>query len=133
MIIGIGVDMAEIARIENTLARQGDAFLQRCFTGKECAEGNALTLPARRAAFFAKRFAAKEACAKALGCGIGQYLGFQDIEITRNEGERPVISVSDTAIAALHQAGRIGKTINLHLSLSDEKHYALAYVVAEEI
>ena len=122
MIIGIGTDMVAMDRIAGVIQRQGQAFLQRCYTAAERAEGESLDHPDRRIAYFAKRFAAKEAVSKAFGCGIGAELTWQDIEITRDERGAPLAAVSAPIARGRH----------LHLSLSDEKGYALAFAVVED-
>ena len=121
MILGIGTDMVAIVRIADVLNRQGDAFLRKCFTTAEREEGNSLSHPERRIAYFAKRFAAKEAVAKAFGNGIGAMLGWQDIEVTRNDKGAPKARVTAAIADGCH----------VHLSLSDEKDYALAFAVIE--
>ncbi|MGB2102876.1 MAG: holo-ACP synthase [Porticoccaceae bacterium] len=121
MTIAIGTDIVEIKRIADALERQGDKFVQRILTASEIdeyqARGNSV-------AFLAKRFAAKEAIAKALGTGIGRGISFQQLVTSNNLEGAPEVELQDTAAQRLTE---IGGTKVL-LSLSDEKNYALAYV-----
>ena len=91
MVIGIGTDIVEIARIADVLDRQGDAFVQRILTHSEQKQYQASK---QKAAFLAKRFAAKEAVAKALGTGIGSGVSFQDMTISNDEKGAPSVSLS---------------------------------------
>ncbi|RZI47312.1 holo-[acyl-carrier-protein] synthase [Rickettsiales endosymbiont of Peranema trichophorum] len=120
MIKGIGCDIIAISRVDKVLRRFQDKFLTRVFTKEEIALGSALPMP-KRIAHFAKRFAAKEAIAKALGYGIGSSFGFKDCMILNAQSGAPYV-VFDP-IRDLYQ---------VHLSISDEKDYAIAYVVIEE-
>ena len=121
MTIAIGTDIVEIKRIADALERQGDKFVQRILTESEIAEyrgrGNSV-------AFLAKRFAAKEAIAKALGTGIGRGISFQHMVISNNAKGTPLVELQENALERLKQLG--GNKVLL--SLSDEKNYALAYV-----
>ena len=121
MTIAIGTDIVEIKRIVDVLERQGDKFVQRILTESEIAEyrgrGNSV-------AFLAKRFAAKEAIAKALGTGIGRGISFQHMVISNNAKGTPLVELEENAAERLKQLG--GNKVLL--SLSDEKNYALAYV-----
>ncbi|OSM05233.1 holo-ACP synthase [Magnetofaba australis] len=131
MILGIGVDMLEIARLEQAVQRHGERFLARLFTPAEravCAQR------ARGAmACYAKRFAAKEALVKALGSGFRDGLWFTDIEVLNDAQGKPVTQLSGPTLArlqALSQGAGRGET-RIHLSLSDERRYAIAQVVIE--
>ena len=121
MTIAIGTDIVEIKRIADALERQGDKFVQRILTESEIAEyrgrGNSV-------AFLAKRFAAKEAIAKALGTGIGRGIGFQHMVVSNNAEGAPHVELQQSAAERLKQLG--GSKVLL--SLSDEKNYALVYV-----
>lgn len=112
-IIGIGTDICQITRIEKLLAKNGDKFVNRILTPAE--KKHEITF-----AYIAKRYAAKEACAKALGLGIGANLSFQDMEISNTENGKPLLNVKNKP------------GINFHISISDEKDYAIAMVVAEK-
>jgi holo-[acyl-carrier protein] synthase len=126
MIVAIGTDIVEIARIERALdnARTGDRFRRRVFTPREI---DYCTKRPRYAQSFAARFAAKEAVMKVLGTGFGEGIGWQEIEVVRKE-DRPAVVLS----------GRARKRANelhinrWHLSLSHTDTNAIAYVVAED-
>ncbi len=117
-VVGLGTDICQISRIEKLLEKNGDSFLKRLLTENEIQ--NAKTLSP---AFVAKRYAAKEAVAKALGTGIGDKLSFQDFEIIREGNERPTVLMQNETF----------KKFSFHLSISDEKEYAVAMVVVENI
>jgi len=122
-IFGIGTDLVEISRIAASLARS-EALVSRVLTDSERTDYAAAAQPA---AFLAKRFAAKEACAKAFGTGIGADLSFQDFEITHDANGRPYLRWLPKAKALAVRLG-VGAA---HLSISDERDYATAYVVLE--
>ena len=121
MTIAIGTDIVEIQRIASALERQGDKFVQRILTESEIAEYQAR---GNSVAFLAKRFAAKEAIAKALGTGIGRGISFQHMIVSNNSEGAPQVELQANAAERLKQLGGT----NVLLSLSDEKNYALAYV-----
>lgn len=131
MIIGTGTDMVEIARIENTLMRFGPAFCDRCFTEAEQDSARKRRSGGTEAARYAKLFAAKEATVKALGTGFGAEAGWHDIAVSRNDQGRPQITLSGAALETLKAQLPPQTDAVIHLSLSDEKHYALAFVVIE--
>jgi holo-[acyl-carrier protein] synthase len=122
MIIGIGTDIVEIDRIVGVLSRQGESFVRRILTPTEREQFLSKKDQAR---FLAKRFAAKEAASKALGTGFRQGVSWQDFEISSDELGRPHLSLSGQAQLILQEKG---VSIS-HLSISDEKHYAIAFVV----
>ncbi|MDZ7288704.1 MAG: holo-ACP synthase [candidate division KSB1 bacterium] len=122
MICGIGIDLIEIARVEATLARWHDRFVQRVFTPEEIAW---CTARADRAAAFAVRFAAKEAFAKALGTGIHKNFSWKDFAISNQSNGRP------QAVVSSRLAGQLSG-IKIHVSLSHSDDYATAVVVLEE-
>lgn len=122
-IFGIGTDIVEVKRIGQSLQRS-DALARRVLTRAELEQFADAPQPA---AFLAKRFAAKEACAKAFGTGIGQQLSFQDITITHDPHGRPLFEWSATAENLAHEFGITAS----HISISDEREYALAYVILE--
>jgi holo-[acyl-carrier protein] synthase len=121
MTIAIGTDIVEIQRIASALERQGDKFVQRILTKSEIVEYQAR---GNSVAFLAKRFAAKEAIAKALGTGIGRGISFQQLIVSNNSDGAPQVELQANAAERLKQLG--GSKVLL--SLSDEKSYALAYV-----
>ena len=128
MIIGIGTDIIDIRRIEKLLKTQGKKFEKRVFTDFE--RGVAKEKKGKQfAAYYAKRFAAKEALAKALGTGIGASLSFQDIEIYNHVNGLPAILLNEKAKNVLIKKIGSRKKSDIHLSLSDEYPYAQAFVV----
>jgi holo-[acyl-carrier protein] synthase len=122
-IIGIGVDIVEIARMDAAIQRQGPSLLNRCFLPSEQEYCNQQHLPARA---YAARFAAKEAVAKALGTGIGAQLEWRDVEIRRKASGEPFVVLQGIGAET---AKRLGVT-ELFLSLSHSERYAVANVVA---
>ena len=124
MIFGIGVDIAETARVSRLYADYGDRFARRILTAHELAEFNRRQ---QSASFLATRFAAKEAVAKAFGTGIGEALGFHSVQIENDGVGKPRLRFLGSAceLVARH---RIGNSL---VSLSDEKHYVVAMVVLE--
>ena len=122
MVIGIGTDIVEIERISDVLNRQGDKFVERILTESEQEQ---YQQSPQKAAFLAKRFAAKEAVAKALGTGIGHGVSFQDMVITNDVKGAPQISLSGGAAKIL--AKKEGSVVLI--SIADERDYAIAYAV----
>lgn len=125
MIHGIGTDIVEVSRIEDSLARFGDAFAERILTQQEW---SSFTESHTKARFLAKRFAAKEAFAKALGTGLRAPATFQNIGITHDDLGKPVLDLAPELQAYLDARGISGQ----HLSISDEKALAAAFVVLEK-
>jgi len=125
MILGLGTDIIGIERFEKTLERAGEVFLQHVFTIAEVKA--APTGSKQRCAYFAARWAAKEALSKALGTGIGQKCSWRDIEIRNNADGKPELFLIGTAADT---AAAMGIEC-LHLSLSHEMLYACATVIAE--
>jgi holo-[acyl-carrier protein] synthase len=123
-IYGIGTDIVEVSRIEDSLARFGDAFAQRILTEAEWLEFEQSQVKAR---FLAKRFAAKEALGKALGTGLRTPATLQNIGVTHDDLGKPVLLL---APALQHWAEQRGVSA-MHLSISDEKALAVAFVVLE--
>lgn len=121
MIRGIGVDIIEIERVRQLIEKHGQRFLDRCFTSEEQTYCLKYDDPSPS---FAARYAAKEAVAKALGTGIGEFLSWTDIEVTRNQHGQPGVQLSQRAIKAFGD-------LKVHLSLSHEKAFAIAQVVVE--
>ncbi|QSX38045.1 MULTISPECIES: holo-ACP synthase [Shewanella] len=121
-ILGLGTDIVEIERIRAQLERGGERLARRVLTEAELARFAASAQPER---YLAKRFAAKEAAAKALGTGIGRGVSFQHIETDNNADGAPVLSFSGGAAERLAAMG--GNRI--HLSIADERHYAVATVI----
>ncbi len=121
MILGVGTDLVRRARIEQSLARWGDRFARRILAPQELAIFNAHHQPA---AYLAKRFAGKEAASKALGTGIGQ-ISWQEISIVNDAAGSPVVELTGAALRLFAARG----ARHIHVSLADEKEYALAFVV----
>jgi holo-[acyl-carrier protein] synthase len=124
MIVGLGVDIAEVDRIEAAVGRHGERFLQRIFTPKEISYCESHKNRFER---YAGRFAAKEAAMKALGTGWGQGVRWVDIEVLRQPGGRPTIQLAG---AAREHADRLGVT-RVSLSITHTNHTALAQVILE--
>ena len=124
MIYGIGTDIVEVARIEESLARFGDAFARRILTEAEWLEYTQSQVKAR---FLAKRFAAKEAAGKALGTGLRTPATMQAIGVTHDDLGKPFLLLSDDLQAWVEARG----IRFMHLSISDEKALAAAFVVLE--
>jgi holo-[acyl-carrier protein] synthase len=127
MILGIGNDLIDIARIEWTLERHGDRFLDRCFTETE--RRRAERSPVNRAASYAKRFAAKEACAKALGTGLARGVYWRDMGVVNLPGGQPTLVLSGGALQRLRNLTPSGMTASIFLTLTDEMPLAEAFVV----
>ncbi|MCV6599855.1 MAG: holo-ACP synthase [Alphaproteobacteria bacterium] len=125
MILGIGTDIVNISRIEESINKFGDSFIKRCFTESEIAESNKKK---ERACFFAKRFAAKEAFFKALGTGFTHRVSWQDVNISNNEYGKPEIEISGTSKDILE---KISKDAKIFISMSDDAPYATATIIIE--
>ena len=130
MILGLGNDIIDIRRIEKALERYGERFLARVFTATERAKSDAR---AGRAASYAKRFAAKEACAKALGTGMRAGVFWRDMGVVNARSGRPTMKLTGGALRRLAAMTPPGMTPLIHLSLTDDHPYALAFVVIEAV
>ena len=130
MILGIGSDLCDIRRIENSLARFGERFTQRIFTPGEQAKSDRR---ATRAASYARRFAAKEACSKALGTGIRSGVFWRDMEVVNLPSGRPTMRLTGGAAARLAQMVPPGHEAVVHVSLTDDPPLAQAFVVIEAL
>ncbi|WP_332685128.1 holo-ACP synthase [Bosea sp. (in: a-proteobacteria)] len=128
MILGIGSDLCDIRRIENSLTRFGERFTQRIFTEGERAKSDRR---AGRAPSYARRFAAKEACAKALGTGMGSGVFWRDMEVVNLPGGRPTLKLTGGAAARLAAMTPPGHEAVVHVSLTDDPPLAQAFVVIE--
>jgi holo-[acyl-carrier protein] synthase len=131
MIIGIGSDLCDVRRIEAVLTRFGDRFLQRVFTDEE--QRRAARRPAIAAGTLAKRFAAKEACAKALGTGFTRGVFLRDIGVVNQRSGAPTLVLAGGALQRLAAMTPPGCEARLHLTLTDELPLALAFVVIEAV
>ncbi|WP_162045608.1 holo-ACP synthase [Vibrio taketomensis] len=123
-IVGLGTDIAEIERVEKALARTGVAFAERILTADEMMVFHQSKQQGR---FLAKRFAAKEAASKALGTGIAMGVSFQDFMISNDELGKPVLTLRNKALELAIKMS----VANVHVSISDERHYAVATVIYE--
>lgn len=124
MIYGIGTDIVEVARIEAAIAQFGDDMAKRILADSEWESYQASNIKAR---FLAKRFAAKEAFSKALGTGLRAPATFQNIAVSHDDLGKPILVLAPDLTALMHQ-----KNIsNTHISISDEKNLAAAFVVLE--
>ncbi len=124
-IVGLGTDIAEIERVEKALARTGDAFARRILTELEFEKFQSLKQQGR---FLAKRFAAKEAASKALGTGIALGVTFHDFCVTNDEHGAPQLTLANKAL----EIAQSKQVRHMHLSISDERHYAVATVIFEK-
>ena len=130
MIIGIGNDLCEITRIEKSLSRYGQRFIDRIFTETEQAKAN---IRQNKAATYAKRFAAKEACAKALGTGINRGVYFRDMGVVNLPSGQPTLKLTGGALTRLNAMLPAGYHTKIHLSLTDDHPWAQAFVIIEAI
>ena len=130
MILGIGNDLVDVKRIEKSLERFGDRFVQRIFTEVEQkrSEGRAT-----RASSYAKRFAAKEACSKALGTGLRRGVFWRDMGVTNMRGGKPTLTLTGGALARLQEITPAGMSAQIDLSLTDEYPLAQAFVIISAI
>nr|WP_242070303.1 holo-ACP synthase [Tabrizicola soli] len=127
--MGIGTDLANIERIEGVLARHGDRFRDRVFTEAEQrkAEGRKRAI----AATYAKRWAAKEACSKALGTGLRMGISWKDMAVTNLRSGQPVMHVTGWAADRLRAMTPAGHEAVIHVTLTDDHPWAQAFVVIE--
>lgn len=130
MIIGIGSDLIDIRRVEKTLEKYGERFTQRVFTPIEQAKSDARR---QRAASYAKRFAAKEACAKALGTGIAQGVFWRDMGVINLPSGKPTMALTGGAQTQLQKLIPTGKRAAIHLTITDDFPLAQAFVIIEAI
>ena len=128
MILGIGTDLANIERIEGTLARFGDRFKNRVFTPTEIAKAEAR---AHQPATYAKRWAAKEACSKALGTGLAMGIAWKDMAVTNLRSGQPVMHLTGWAAERLAAMTPPGHEATMHVTLTDDHPWAQAFVVIE--
>ncbi len=130
MIIGFGSDLCDITRIERALADYGDRFVQRCFTPVEQARSEKR---AGRAASYAKRFAAKEACAKALGTGLRRGVFWRDMGVVNMRSGQPTMALTGGAAKRLAELTPTGHEVRIHLTITDEHPLAQAMVIIEAV
>ena len=129
MIIGLGSDLCNIARIENSLARFGERFLNRVFT--EVERKKAASRPHTVAGTLAKRFAAKEAFSKAVGTGFKRGVFMKDIGVVNLPSGAPTLQLTGGAKARLDALAPAGHAIDIHLTMTDDHPWAQAFVILE--
>lgn len=130
MIIGIGSDLIDIRRIEKSLERHGQRFIQRIYTDLEQARSENRRA---RAASYAKRFAAKEACAKALGTGLAQGVFWRDMGVVNLPSGAPTMALTGGARARLDKILPNGHRAAIHLTITDDFPLAQAFVIIEAL
>jgi holo-[acyl-carrier protein] synthase len=130
MIIGVGSDLVDVRRIERTIERHGERFLARIFTATERAKADRRT---RRAETYAKRFAAKEACAKALGTGLRAGVFWRDMGVVNLPSGRPTMTLTGGALARLNAITPVGFKARIDVTVTDEGPIAQAVVVISAI
>jgi holo-[acyl-carrier protein] synthase len=126
MILGLGNDIIDIRRVEKTIERYGERFLLRVFTDAERRKSDARTL---RAASYAKRFAAKEACAKALGTGFRHGVYWRDMGVVNLPSGRPTLELTGGAARVLEQLTPDGHEVRIDLTITDDFPTAQAIVI----
>jgi holo-[acyl-carrier protein] synthase len=130
VIVGLGNDLCEIARVQRTLDRYGERFTHRCFTETERRKSDAR---AQRAASYAKRFAAKEACSKALGTGINWGVYWRDMGVVNLPGGKPTMKLTNGAAKALARLVPAGHEPHIHVTITDDGGMAQAFVIIEAL
>ncbi len=130
MIIGLGNDMVDIRRIEKTLERYGSRFVARIFTDIEQKKSDRR---AQRAASYAKRFAAKEACSKALGTGFRRGVFWKDMGVVNEPSGQPTLQLTGGAKEQLERITPAGHTARIQLTITDDFPYAQAVVIIEAV
>ncbi|MDO9417492.1 holo-ACP synthase [Pararhizobium sp.] len=130
MIIGIGSDLIDIRRIEKSIERFGARFTDRCFTEVEKRKSDGRK---NRAASYAKRFAAKEACSKALGTGLAQGVFWRDMGVVNMPGGKPTMVLTGGAQERLQRMLPTGHRAAIHLTITDDFPLAQAFVIIEAL
>lgn len=130
MIIGLGSDLIDIRRVEKTLSRHGERFTHRVFTEIERAKSDRRR---ERAASYAKRFAAKEACAKALGTGLSRGVFWRDMGVVNLPGGKPTMQLTGGAAERLQSMVPAGHKPFVHLTITDDFPLAQAFVIIEAV
>ena len=127
MVLGLGSDLCSIDRVQASIDRFGDRFIRRIFTDTEIAKADRRQLT--RTATFAKRFAAKEACAKALGTGIRRGVFFRDMGVVNLPSGQPTLKLTGGAAERLAAITPAGMTPDIHLTITDDHPWAQAMVL----
>lgn len=130
-ILGIGSDLIDIRRIDKTIARFGDRFLDRVFTATEKARSE--RRPLTRIASYAKRFAAKEACSKALGTGFRKGVFWRDMGVVNLPGGKPTMKLTGGALARLQSMLPPGHVAQIDITITDEPPLAQALVIISAV
>lgn len=130
MIVGIGSDLCDTRRIEGVLNRHGQRFIQRIYTPNEINKAEK-RYGKNRIGTYAKRWAAKEACAKALGTGFREDVFYHDIEVVSLPSGQPTLKLTNGALKQLHKLGKDGYEPHVLLTMTDELPYAFAQVMIE--
>lgn len=130
MIIGIGTDLADIRRIEKTLTRFGERFEKRVFTDVERAKSDKRR---ERAASYAKRWAAKEACSKALGTGLRMGVAWKEMGVVNLPSGKPTMQLTGGAAERMAKLIPDGHDAHIHVTITDDKPYAQAFVIIEAL
>jgi len=130
LIVGLGNDLADIARVAEVLEKYGDRFTHRCFTEIERRKSDRR---AQRAASYAKRFAAKEACAKALGTGLNFGVYWRDMGVVNLPTGKPTMHLTNGAARMLERLVPKGMKPHIHLSITDDGGLAQAFVIIEAL
>jgi holo-[acyl-carrier protein] synthase len=134
MIIGIGLDMVDIRRVARVIDRHGDRFLDRIFTDAERAKATRRANSEKMVvATYAKRFAAKEACSKALGTGIRRGVWWRDMGVVNLPGGRPTMELTGGALARLHALTPGGHQARIDISITDDWPMAQAFVIISAV
>ena len=127
VVLGLGSDLCNIERVQASIDRFGDRFIRRIFTDTEIAKADRRELT--RTATFAKRFAAKEACAKALGTGIRRGVFFRDMGVVNLPSGQPTMKLTGGAAERLAAMTPAGMTPDIHLTITDDHPWAQAMVL----
>ena len=130
MIVGLGTDLADIRRIEKTLDRFGERFVNRVFTDIEKAKSDKRR---ERAASYAKRWAAKEACSKALGTGLRMGVAWREMGVVNLKSGKPTMALTGGAAERMAKLIPPGRVPRIHVTITDDHPYAQAFVVIEAI
>ena len=130
MIIGLGSDLIDIRRVEKSIERFGERFTHRCFTDIERAKSDGRK---NRAASYAKRFAAKEACSKALGTGLSSGVYWRDMGVVNLPSGKPTMKLTNGALRALERLVPPGHEPHIHITITDDAGLAQAFVVIEAL
>lgn len=126
MILGIGSDLIDIRRVEESIAKYGERFLGRIFTDVERAKSDKR---ANKAASYAKRFAAKEACSKALGTGLNRGVYWRDMGVVNLPGGKPTMLLTNGALRRLEEITPPGMVAQIDLTITDDFPLAQAFVI----